>query len=338
MLRNMKHHHTRSFYGFAFLATVLTFAMFTSAFVWLHAREIPQATMGVTYSWVYAQSLGLDPVKTYQALIEDLEVRHVRLPVYWSEVENADDVYDWSVIDELLRLSEESNTQTTVVVGMKVPRWPECHIPDWAEQYDAQQQHRFVLAFIEEVVNRYKDSSSITRWQVENEPFFPYGECPTITGAQFKERVDLVRSLDDRPIQVTVSGELGPWLDAAQAADVLGISMYRQTWNDLFGYFVYPLTPEYYYFRAGLVQEYVSRVIISELQAEPWFHEPIESQHLLEWYESFDADQFEENVEFAREVGVSEVYLWGAEWWYAMKMAGDDRLWEAAREVFKNGE
>jgi hypothetical protein len=146
--------------------------------------------------------------------------------------------------------------------------------------------------------------------------------------------VDLVRSLDERPIQVTVSGELGPWRDAAQAADILGISMYRQTWNDVFGYFIYPLTPAYYFFRAQLVQDDVSQVIISELQAEPWFSDTIQSRPFADWYESFTSEMLEQNVSFAREVGVAEAYLWGAEWWYALKQVGEDRLWETAKHIF----
>jgi hypothetical protein len=330
----MPHHHSRFFYLFATTATMLTLAVFTSAFVWLNTREVSQTTLGVTFSWVHAQSLGLNPVETYREILQDLGVRHVRLPVYWSDVETSPLVYDFEVLDELLEVSQNFGVQVTLVVGMKVPRWPECYVPDWAEGLSRPKMQQQVLSFIDATVNRYKHTDAITRWQVENEPFFPYGECPQISVAEFKQRVDLVRSLDDRPIQATVSGELGPWLESAQAADVLGISMYRQTWNDLYGYFVYPLTPEYYYFRAQLVEGYVSKVIISELQAEPWFPEPIESRPLTDWYDSFTAQTFNKNVAFAREVGVSEAYLWGAEWWYTLKKAGDDRLWNAARTIF----
>jgi hypothetical protein len=42
----------------------------------------------------------------------------------------------------------------------------------------------------------------------------------------------------------------------------------------------------------------------------------------------------EQNVSFAREVGVAEAYLWGAEWWYALKQVGEDRLWETAKHIF----
>ncbi|MFA4845921.1 MAG: hypothetical protein WC654_05160, partial [Patescibacteria group bacterium] len=218
----------------------------------------------------------------------------------------------------------------------KVPRWPECFVPDWAEGFDADRQQQAVLSFIEEAVTRYKSSLAIVRWQVENEPFFPYGECPLITTAQFNERVELVRSLDSRPILVTVSGEIGPWLDSAQAADVLGISMYRQTWNDFYGYFVYPISPEFYYVRTALVRDEVDSVIVSELQAEPWFSAPIASRPLTDWYPNFTSEMFENNIRFAQEAGLPEVYLWGAEWWVALREAGDDRLWNVAQEIFDN--
>lgn len=334
----MKHHHSKYFYVFAAMAMVVTFGIFLSAYLWLNTREVPQTTFGVTFSWTYARQLGIDPLEAYEAIIDDLGVRYVRLPVYWSEVERSPKEYDWTVPDELLGISEDRGVDVTLVVGMKVPRWPECYVPDWAEMLDETRQHALANAFVEETVNRYKDSSAIVRWQVDNEPLFPYGECPSMSVAQFKERVDLVRSLDDRPIQVTVSGELGSWLDAAQAADILGISMYRQTWNDLFGYFIYPLTPEYYFFRAQLVKDSVSQVVISELQAEPWFPEPIASRPLTDWYDSFTAQMLESNVEFARDVGVAEAYLWGAEWWYALKQAGDERLWAATRSIFYTSE
>lgn len=331
----MKHHHKKSFYLFMGVAGVATLTLFVAAFVWLNSRPITHTTFGVTFSWVYAQELHQDPLDLYEELIDDLKVRHVRLPLYWSQIETAQDEFDWKMPDALVALSEDRGVQLTIAVGIKVPRWPECYIPDWVKTQDVTKQNQAALSFIEESVNRYKGSSAVVRWQVENEPFFLYGECPEISVAQFKQHVDLVRDLDDRPIQVTVSGEMGPWLDSAQAGDILGISMYRKTWNDLFGYFIYPLTPEYYFFRASLIKEYVSQVIVSELQAEPWFSAPIDSRPLSYWYDVFDVEMFENNIEFVRQAGLPEAYLWGAEWWYTLKQDGDDRLWEAARPLFQ---
>ena len=234
--------------------------------------DLTQPRYGITFSTVYTKQLGLNVKETYQALVEDLEVRAVRLPVYWSEIEKSQNQFDWQEFDDLVSYSEDHDVKLTLVVGTKVPRWPECYIPDWAEGLDPKEQQSQALQMITEVVNRYKGFSVIERWQVDNEPFFPFGVCVPIKLAEFQERVDLVRSLDPaRPIQVTVSGELASWENEGRAADILGISMYRLTWNDLFGYFMFPLTPEYYYARAQLAQRFVDNVIVQALHAEPLF-------------------------------------------------------------------
>ncbi|MBI4437677.1 endo-1,4-beta-xylanase [Candidatus Uhrbacteria bacterium] len=317
---------------------LLAAGVFTAAWMWVSEEPAGEPAYGITFSSRYAAELGLDAQDTFETLLGELGARRVRLPLYWSDIERTSDVFDWAQTDALFGAAEKNGAELTVVVGMKVPRWPECYVPDWAEGLDEDARQQAVLRFIQEAVVRYRDFSSVVRWQVENEPFFPYGECPTISVAQFKERVELVRALDARPILVTVSGEIGPWLDSALAADVLGISMYRQTWNDLYGYFVYPLSPEFYFVRARLVQDAVESVIVTELQAEPWFPEPIASRPLTEWYETFTAEMLVDNVRFAQDAGLPEVYLWGAEWWVALREAGDDRLWNAAWQVFNEAE
>ncbi|MBI5370117.1 beta-galactosidase [Candidatus Uhrbacteria bacterium] len=324
------------------LSFVLFGIFFLGVFVlyWLYHNRLDHPQLeptryGITFSTEYAGQLGLDAAQTYRSLIEDLGVRSVRLPVYWSSIEREKGSYDFALLDQLVAYSQAMNVKLTLVVGTKVPRWPECYVPDWAEVLGVNEQQRAAIDMITTVVTRYKDSSAVERWQVENEPFFPFGTCPTMTVAQFRERVEAVRKLDPaRPIQVTVSGEIGPWSTETDEADILGVSMYRLTWNDLFGYFMYPLSPEYYYVRAQLAQQRVSKVIISELQAEPWFPEPREKRTLAQWYQSFDAQMFDNNLQFVKDTHLPEVYLWGAEWWALLKTHGDDRLWNVAKEVF----
>ena len=318
-----------------FVLFVILLAVFFSIYLtWLNRVPQEKPIFGVTFSTVYADQLNIDKQEAYQAIVEDLGVRNVRLPVYWSEVENQKGDYDWSSIDWLMNYSEDNDVNIIMAIGSKVPRWPECFIPDWVEKMSDVYRQAESMNFIKKVVLRYKDSPALTRWQIENEPFFPFGECPTTNVQAFFEEVEFVRGLDDHPIQVTVSGEMEPWNRAGSVADVLGVSMYRITWNDLFGYWFFPITPEFYRVRAKLVSPYVEKVIISELQAEPWFPEPIENRSLDEWYTAFDAEIFEKNIDFAERTGLSEVYLWGAEWWYLLRENGDSRLWDVGREVF----
>lgn len=320
---------------FFFCLASIVLVVFFAANVWINVRETQAPVFGITFSTVYAKQLGLDVKEAYQSMIDELGVRHIRLPVYWSEIETESGVYQWEMLDALVEASERASVKLTPVIGMKVPRWPECFIPGWANTLTDTERHERVLDFMKVVVERYRLSSALWRWQVENEPFLAFGECPAITLPELKERIELVRSLDDRPIQLTVSGELQPWKPLAEFADVLGISLYRTTWDERFGFFVYPLESEYYTVRSRLVAGHVESVIVSELQAEPWFPEPIASRALTEWYDFFDREALRSNIQFVRDADIAEAYVWGVEWWYALKKAGEERLWDEGKMIFK---
>ncbi len=301
-------------------------------------RTMPSKSVrfGITYSTTYAQSLGLDVKKTYADIIENLGVRFVRLPVYWSEIEPKKNTYEWSQLDDMVHYSESHNVKLTLVVGSKVPRWPECYVPNWAQPLSEPDQQTETLKMIQSVVDRYKSSTAVERWQVENEPFFPFGICQQISKKDLIEQIDLVRRLDTRPIQLTAGGEIEPWRAVAERADILGISMYRKTWNKTLGYFEYPLSPEFYLLRAKLIGDLQKKVIISELQAEPWFSKSIKEESLEHWYQAFSAEDFQNNIDYAKASHLDEAYLWGAEWWEYARLKGDDRLWNVAKEVFSN--
>lgn len=329
-----RHAHKRKIPLFI-IKIIVVVLFFTGIFFLLNRSASNEQLFGITYSVQYAQDLGIDSHAAYLALLDDVGVKRVRLPFYWSRIEAQNNQYDWREMDWYIQQAEKRGVEITPVIGYKVPRWPECYLPDWARIMDDDYWHAELMAYLRVLVNHYKDSPAITRWQVENEFFFPFGVCPMPNIKKHLAEIQLVKLLDDRPIQATVSGELEPWFNTAVLVDVLGVSMYLVTWNDVLGYFFYPISPSFYASRTILIRPWVDRVIISELQAEPWFSEPIDRRPLDLWYQVFDADTMRKNIYFARSTGLDEVYLWGAEWWYFLKINGENGLWNVAKEVFQ---
>lgn len=270
-----------------------------------------------------------DPLAAFFAVVNDLGVRDVRFPIYWNATEPEEGAFDFSDIDPYLEIAAAHGVRVTLVVGMKVPRWPECHVPVWVTD-DLRSEALF--AYIKTLVVRYKDHPAVVRWQVENEQHFPFGECPVPDLDLYAEEIALVRRLDpDTPIQLTVSGEQELWAGMAEPADILGTSLYRFAWNPVTGLVVFPHPPEFYRLQALAVAQRVERVVISELQAEPWFEDGVIPVERDARYALFTADRLKDHLAFARRTGLPEVYLWGVEWWYDLAQRGDTRLWDAVR-------
>ena len=117
--------------------------------------------------------------------------------------------------------------------------------------------------------------------------------------------------------------------------DVLGVSMYRVTWNSFWGYFYYPLPPLHYQKKAELIASLVDEVIVTELQVEPWVPATVLTTPLDEQYRSMDLKRMRNNIRFAEHTGFSEVYVWGVEWWYWLReRQGVEDFWNEGRTVF----
>ncbi len=311
-------------------------------FVWRMSQR-PEGTTdriawGIAFSKPFASEIGLDWRSAYLKILDGLQVKRMRLPVYWQDVEPARGEYDFRDYDWMIRQADQRGVRLTLVVGRKVPRWPECNIPLWAADLDEDAQQELVLKLIAETVQRYLHVPNLERWQVENEPFLGFGQCPRLDVGFLDEEIVLVRSLDPaRPIIVTDSGELSVWLQPAARADIFGTTMYRIIWSKYFGYVRYTLlTPRFFWFKANLVRlAYPNKpIIVSELQAEPWGPEPITSMSLEEQFKSLNLEQFRDNIRYAREVGFPEAYLWGAEWWLWMKdKQGHPEFWNEAGKL-----
>ncbi len=320
---------------------VLTLA---GVFVWRMSQR-PEGTTdriawGIAFSKPFASEMGLDWKSAYLKILDGLKIKRMRLPVYWQDVEPAPGEYDFSDYDWMIRQADQRGVRVTLVVGRKVPRWPECNIPPWAAGLDEDIQQERVLELIAETVRRYLYVPVLERWQVENEPFLGFGQCPRLDVGFLDKEIALVRSLDpSRPIMMTDSGELSVWLQPAARADVFGTTMYRTIWSKYVGYIHYSLlTPRFFWFKANLVHlAYPNRpIIVSELQAEPWGPKPIKELPIEEQFKSLSLERFKDNIRYAREVGFPEAYLWGAEWWLWMKdKHGHPEFWDEAGKLLR---
>lgn len=311
---------------------------------YLGRKPVPdRVTYGASFNVPYAEELGLDPRATFTAVLEELGIRHFRLAAHWTMIEPLKDKYDFTELDFELAQAEKYNADVILAVGRRLPRWPECHVPDWAEELTWDEQKQELREYIAAVVTRYKDYPSITYWQVENEPYlevFAKEHCGELDEVFLKEEVALVRELDGtRPILVTDSGNLGTWRGAYRAGDAFGTSVYVYFWNPDLGQFKTVLPPWFYRAKEGIMKLVYGgkKTFLIELSAEPWLLEPVTDVPLDQQYSRMDVAKFNEILSYARDTRFDTQYLWGAEWWYWLKQKGEPHMWDRAKELYTTG-
>ena len=294
---------------------------------------------GVNFSKKHSQDLGLDWKENYNALLEDLEADHLKIVAYWDWVEPQKDQYNFENLDWQVKRANEENAKLLLVMGQRVPRWPECHFPGWVEDLSKQEREKELLELIEKITKRYEDEPSIWAWQVENEPFFPFGECPDPDESFLREEVNLVKEIDSQhPIVVTESGEFPLWIKAARFGDIVGTTLYREVWfEEMSMYFKYPFPPVFYQRKAKLIDWLFDKKVINvEMQTEPWGPKLMYDISLEEQKKTMNLEQFKKNINYARRTGLDTFYLWGSEWWYWLKVEHDQpQIWNEAKKLFK---
>ena len=304
-------------------------------------KAVPERiTYGLSFNTPYALELGLDPREVFTALLDDLNVRHFRLAAHWTLVEPRKDSFDFSELDYQIAEAEKRGADVILGVGRRLPRWPECHVPSWAQDLTWEEQKAEIREYIETVVTRYKDSPNIIYWQVENEPFlgvFAHEHCGDLDVDFLDEEIELVRSLDPtRPILITDSGNLGTWNGAYSRGDAFGTSVYIFFWNPELGQFRTVLPPAFYRAKENIMEllHGKKQTFLIELSVEPWLLEPVTDVAIETQYSRMDLEKFDEIIEYARETRYDRQYLWGGEWWYWLKEQDRPEMWERGKEVF----
>jgi len=307
----------------------------------LARKPVPENIVyGISYNVPYVIELGLDREDVLDAFIEDLGVRHFRMSAHWTLLEPTRDTYVFDWMDADLKKVEESGGEVIFGVGRRLPRWPECHVPPWAQSLSWEEQKAEILEYITLVVNRYKDSPAITHWQVENEPYlgvFASEHCGNFDEAFFDEEIALVRSLDQtRPILVTDSGNLGTWKGAYKRGDSFGTSVYVYFWNPELGQFKTVLPPWFYRVKEGIIRLVYGEkeTFLIELSLEPWLLESVTDVPVDVQYSRMNIEKFNEIIEYAKKTRYEYQYLWGGEWWYWLKEQGNDEMWLLGKALF----
>lgn len=304
-----------------------------------HANEPQQ--VGTTFIPRYAKYFGLDPKQTLHDTLYDLGIKRLRLVSYWKDIEKTPGTYDFSELDWQFKMAEEAGATVNLSVGLRQPRWPECHEPEWVKTEPKEVWYPQLQRFMTAVVERYKDSPALVSYQVENEYFMEvFGECTDFDRQRLIEEVNLVKKLDPtKPIVVTRSNNWGGFPVGEPTPDIYGVAVYKRVYDYsvTHRYFEYPYPPWFYASLAG-AGELVSGkpLIIHELQMEPWMPDGYEINKLSdipEQNKSMNAKRLKERFEYGRETGLRTMDTWGVEWWYWRKVkANDPSLWNVAKE------
>lgn len=331
----------RTFFKYLGIGVSVIVIVVAIALFFLARKEKPDSiTYGMSFNTMYAEELGLDPEETYDAILDELGVRHLRLAAHWPMVEPSLGTYNFEELDYQISRAEEVGAEVVLAVGRRLPRWPECHIPPWATTMTQEARNEAQLAYMEAVVNRYKDSSAVTIWQVENEPFlsvFAFEHCGNLDTDFLDKEIQLVKSLDGtRPILVTDSGNLGTWQGAYSRGDMFGTSVYVHFWNPELGQFRTFLPPWFYRVKDNIMALLYGekRTVLIELSAEPWLLEPVVAVPIETQFTRMNLEKFEDIITYAEGTHYDTQYLWGAEWWYWLLLQDRPEMWNRGKQLF----
>lgn len=318
-------------FGILFVFVGIRYVINITVFV-----PVEKPNYGVSFSPKFANELGIDSQAAFAALVDDLGIKKLRLMSYWDLHEPVAGNYQFDNLDWQFREAEKLGAKISLAIGLRQPRWPECHQPGWAAKLPIAERNQQLENYIRVVVERYKDSQALESWQLENEAMNrQFGECEPPDRSRLIREYSLVKQLDSQhPIIMNLSDQHGLAL-GKPIPDVYGFSVYRifYNWVVYKNYITYPTPVWYHRLRAFVIEAIHKRpIIIHELQAEPWGPRPTVELSVAEQNKSMSTEQLAKNLDFAKHTGIHEQYLWGGEWWYWRLTQGDPTIWNTVKE------
>ncbi len=322
------------------ITTVSTMYSIARWYIWQNKSK--PLVVGVTFIPRYARYYNLDPKQTMRALIDELNIKQFRLVSYWDDIEPVRGQFDFSELDWQFKYAEDAGAKVSLAIGLRQPRWPECHIPAWARNQPKEQWQSSLKDYMQIVIDRYKTSPALESYQLENEFFMTvFGECPDHSRDRLIDEYEFVKRADPtHPVIISRSNNAVGLPIGKPRPDKFGISIYKRVWDKTITkrYFEYPFPAWFYGFLAGAGKIATGKdMIIHELQAEPWAPTETKVATLAEQNKSLDANRLRQRFTYGEATGMREMYLWGAEWWYWRKAKfNDTSIWDVAKqEIFR---
>ena len=341
MKRRAKNHRKKLIIIVAFaMLFLLLFESFMLMLRYERINRTNQTVIGVSFSPAQAERYGNDWKENYIAVLDELEFRHLRIPAYWDRIEPSKGVYDFSDTDWMITEAKKRNAKVTLVVGQKSIRYPECFYPSWLDTSNTKEVSENAVLMVENVAKRYKDNPTVEAWQLENEFLLKtFGNCPSkiLTHQQLQKELKALEGVDTtRKIVLTQSDQFG-FPAIGPFGNVFGFSMYRLTWDKRIGYFRYPQSGEYFWWKAAIISPLFNQSIkVHELQAEAWGPVGNENLEYNESLKTMNPEQFMDNINYAKQTRIKNIDLWGAEWWWHLKKSGHDEMWQTVKNLEKS--
>jgi len=302
-----------------------------------------KVTYGTTFSQLQCKYLQLDYKETLTNLL-DLPFDIIRVCAYWNEIEAEQGAYTFQILDWIIDAISQTDKKIILSVGIKVPRYPEFHLPGWAKSEVAHNTHdiqKSCRKFTEAVLQRYKSNASITYVQIENEPLnnMPIANNRTVDLDFYIGQIHLARSLmrKDQKLLLTNAVNIFPYswgFDYNKAfftnlslADAVGINVYTNIgvkddkYLKPFPFFWWKLK---YWYTLGRKKD--TEMWVTEAQSEPWEHGSAVHTSKSS-FPSASPEQTETLIDELIYLGYKNILFWGCEQWYWHKKQGRDEWW-----------
>lgn len=296
-------------------------------------------TFSTSFSVPQAEQFHSNWKANYTALLDDAGIRSFRLMSYWDRYEPRRGAIDLRELDWQMDEAAKRGAKVSLAIGLRQPRWPECHEPKWSVSLAAPAWRQALYAYMEIVVKRYKNHPALETFQLENESqAWYFGDCREQPDPErVREEFALVRRWSDKPIWMSLSDQYGPPI-GYPPADAYGYSLYTKVYNNLIpGTYINPSPPLWFHQVRGAIikQTTHKQLFLHELQLEPWGSVFIGKMTKQQQNETMTPERLRYNLEFARKLDVDHIYTWGSEWWYWTKMNGDTEIWDTVKQAVR---